>query len=98
MSNICALGSVLDAEDTKQLKSLCSQHLCSKGGRSNYKDQDGVPAVALVTAEVLVRSPAWGSELKELALPQVLCRLQFVFNPWPRNCHKSWERPKKKNK
>ena len=43
-------------------------------------------AVAWVTAEVRVRSLAWHSGLKDLALSQLQCRLKLWlrFNPWPR--------------
>ena len=45
--------------------------------------------VAWVAMEVWVGSPAWGDELKDLALPHLWHRLQLWlgFSPWPRNFH-----------
>ena len=46
-------------------------------------------AVARVAAEAWVRSSVQQSELKDLALLQLLCRSQLSlrFSPWPRNFH-----------
>ena len=49
-------------------------------------------AVARVAVEAQVRSPAWYSQLKEAALPQ----LQLGFNPWLGNVHVPQVRPRKK--
>ena len=59
-----------------------------------------VSAAAQATAEVQVRPPAWGSGLKDTALPQMYCRLQLQlrFNPWTWNFHMLRVWPKKKNK
>ena len=51
-------------------------------------------AVAHVTLEVWVRSPAWHSGLKDLTLLQ----LYLGFNPWPGNFHRPQAWPKKTNK
>ena len=50
-------------------------------------------AVAQVTAEAQVQSPAWHSEFKDPALPQ----LQLEFNLWPGNFHMPWAGLKKKS-
>ena len=43
-------------------------------------------AVAQVTAEIQVQSPAQSSGLKYLELQQ----LQLGFSPWPRKFHMPW--------
>lgn len=70
----------------------------------------GVPAVAQwvknltavpwATVEAQVQSPAWHSELKDPALPQLQRRpkQQLKFNPWPRNIYMPWVQPLKKKK
>ena len=52
-------------------------------------------AAARVTTEVRVQSPAQDSGLKDLALPQLLHRLQLWlrFCPWPKNFHMMWVSP-----
>ena len=47
-------------------------------------------AVAQVTVEALLQSPAWHSEIKNLTLPQLQCGSQQLwprFSPWPENFH-----------
>ena len=73
------------------------------------KEYVGVPSVAQlvknptaaawVTEKVKVRSPAWWSELKDLALLQLWYRsqLQLEFNPWSGNFCIPRKWPLKKN-
>ena len=44
--------------------------------------------------------PTVVQRVKNLALPQLWCRLQLQldFDPWPRNFHMSWAQLKKKKK
>ena len=49
-------------------------------------------AVARVTAEAQVRSPAWHSGLEDPALPQ----LRLRFSPQPRNFYMPWAGPLQK--
>ena len=51
-------------------------------------------ASAQVPAELQVRSPAQGSELKDT----VLLQLQLRFDSWPRNGHMPQVQPFKKHK
>ena len=52
-------------------------------------------AVAWVTADMQVQSPAQSSGLKDPVLPQLQCRskLQLKFNPRPRNFPMPWVQP-----
>ena len=52
------------------------------------------------TAEAKVQSPALGSGLKDLVLPQLQHRSQLWlgFNPWSRNFHVPQVQPLKKKK